>query len=244
MLLPVADALTDGLMFGSVIVVMAVMLTRANTRQERLVARSGGRRPRVDALTGLATRRAFDGALETALSPARSPAARRWCSSTSTRSSRSTTPTGTRWATTSWCTWPTRAARAGSAPRTPSCRGSAVTSSPSCCPAARRTVAIRRARGPARRRSASTPLALADGTLLALSISVGVAHVPQHSSRPARRSTTAADAALYEAKRAGRGPGVGRRELTGSARGCFGPARAAPLGWVSAWVRVAEWQTR
>ena len=50
----------------------------------------------------------------------------------------------------------------------------------------------------------STPMTLADGTLLALSISVGVAHVPQHSS-DRRGLYTAADAALYDAKRAGRG---------------------------------------
>jgi diguanylate cyclase (GGDEF)-like protein len=50
----------------------------------------------------------------------------------------------------------------------------------------------------------STPLALADGTLLSLSISVGVAHAPQRSGN-LRALYTAADAALYEAKRAGRG---------------------------------------
>ena len=50
----------------------------------------------------------------------------------------------------------------------------------------------------------STPVTLADGTLLALSISVGVAHVPQHSD-DRRGLYIAADAALYEAKRAGRG---------------------------------------
>jgi diguanylate cyclase (GGDEF)-like protein len=47
-------------------------------------------------------------------------------------------------------------------------------------------------------------MTLPDGTLLALSISVGVAHVPQHSS-DRRGLYTAADAALYEAKRGGRG---------------------------------------
>jgi diguanylate cyclase (GGDEF)-like protein len=50
----------------------------------------------------------------------------------------------------------------------------------------------------------STPLSLADGTLLSLSISVGVAHLPHHSGGM-RALYTAADAALYEAKRAGRG---------------------------------------
>jgi diguanylate cyclase (GGDEF)-like protein len=50
----------------------------------------------------------------------------------------------------------------------------------------------------------SSPMTLADGTLLALSISVGVVHLPQHSS-DRRGLYTAADNALYDAKRAGRG---------------------------------------
>jgi diguanylate cyclase (GGDEF)-like protein len=50
----------------------------------------------------------------------------------------------------------------------------------------------------------STPFALSDGGLLPLSISVGVAHAPQGSDG-LRKLYTAADAALYEAKRAGRG---------------------------------------
>lgn len=50
----------------------------------------------------------------------------------------------------------------------------------------------------------STPMTLLDGRLLALSISVGAAHVTQHSN-DRRGLYTAADAALYDAKRAGRG---------------------------------------
>ena len=50
----------------------------------------------------------------------------------------------------------------------------------------------------------ATPLALADGTLLALSISVGVAHVPERSG-DLQTLYHAADAALYDAKRSGRG---------------------------------------
>jgi diguanylate cyclase (GGDEF)-like protein len=49
-----------------------------------------------------------------------------------------------------------------------------------------------------------SPITLADGTLLSLTISVGVAHLPQHSV-DVRALYSAADAALYEAKRAGRG---------------------------------------
>jgi diguanylate cyclase (GGDEF)-like protein len=50
----------------------------------------------------------------------------------------------------------------------------------------------------------STPLHLPDGTLLALSISLGVAHVPERRG-DLRTLYHDADAALYDAKRAGRG---------------------------------------
>ena len=50
----------------------------------------------------------------------------------------------------------------------------------------------------------AAPLPLADGTLLALSISVGVAHVPPLSG-DLPTLYHSADAALYEAKRSGRG---------------------------------------
>jgi hypothetical protein len=74
LLLPPARALNDFLFlrrlssapfFGAVLVVMAVMLVRANATQERLVTALRAQIT-VDALTGLATRRAFDGALEKA----------------------------------------------------------------------------------------------------------------------------------------------------------------------------------
>jgi diguanylate cyclase (GGDEF)-like protein len=48
-----------------------------------------------------------------------------------------------------------------------------------------------------------TPLELKDGTLVALSVSVGVSHVPQHAS-DVRELYAIADAALYSAKRGGR----------------------------------------
>ena len=49
----------------------------------------------------------------------------------------------------------------------------------------------------------ATPLRLPDGTWLSLSISVGVAHAPQHAT-DLRGLYAAADAALYAAKRTGR----------------------------------------
>ncbi|RZS90063.1 diguanylate cyclase (GGDEF)-like protein [Motilibacter rhizosphaerae] len=51
---------------------------------------------------------------------------------------------------------------------------------------------------------ASSPVELPDGTLLPVSVSAGCAHAPTHA-RDLRALYAAADAALYEAKRAGRG---------------------------------------
>jgi diguanylate cyclase (GGDEF)-like protein len=70
---------------------------------------------------------------------------------------------------------------------------------PDCAP----DVAARRA-GELLTAVRATPLPLADGTLLALSISVGVAHVPGRS-HDLETLYHAADSALYEAKRSGRG---------------------------------------
>jgi diguanylate cyclase (GGDEF)-like protein len=50
----------------------------------------------------------------------------------------------------------------------------------------------------------STPLELPDGTLLAISVSVGVAHIPTHATT-LLELYQAADVALYKAKRSGRG---------------------------------------
>ena len=66
LLQPPAEAAQDLLFFGAVLVVPAVMLTRANGLQERLVAELQ-EQARVDALTGLVNRRSFDEALESTL---------------------------------------------------------------------------------------------------------------------------------------------------------------------------------
>ena len=73
----------------------------------------------------------------------------------------------------------------------------------------------------------SAPLPLPDGTLLSLSVSVGVAHVVAGADDQ-RALYSAADAALHEAKRAGRGR-VGRG-LTGPTAGEGVPRPPDPVG--------------
>jgi diguanylate cyclase (GGDEF)-like protein len=76
------------------------------------------------------------------------------------------------------------------------------------------------------------PFILADGTRLALSVSVGVAHVPTHAA-DLQSLYAAADEALYEAKRAGRDrvgkpTTVGlRRSQASSPSGRIGPTERA-----------------
>jgi hypothetical protein len=104
-LLPAEDAVIDVVFFGAVLVVIAVMLDWAAVVQARLVA-ALEEQATVDALTGLVNRRVLEEALTHACTAPRGSRAPPWCSSTSTPSSRSTTGTATRWATTRSCTWP------------------------------------------------------------------------------------------------------------------------------------------
>ena len=200
LILPLDAAMTDFMFFGAVLVVMAVMLVRANAIQERLVA-ALQQQVTVDALTGLATRRAFDGALETAL--------------------RRPVPGGTALVLIDVDSFKTindthghpvgddvlvhLATVLGGRVRTEDAVLSRLGGDELAIlmPGCARSVAVHRAQD-LLEAVRSTPMTLADGTLLALSISVGVAHLPPHST-DRRGLYTAADAALYEAKRAGRG---------------------------------------
>ncbi len=197
---PVADVLTDGVLFGSVIVVMAVMLTRATCRQERLVAALEAQ-ARLDALTGLVNRRAFDDALATTL---HQPAAAGTAlvlidvDAFKTVNDQYGHPVGD--ALLVHLAAVLRDELRAEDAVLSRLGGDELAVLMTGCPAdvaARRAEELLAAVGAA-------PLPLADGTLLALSISVGVAHV----SEPIDDLATvysAADAALYDAKRAGRG---------------------------------------
>ena len=200
LILPFDAAMTDFVFFGAVLAVMAVMLVRAATTQARLVA-ALQEQVTIDALTGLATRRAFDSALEAALGrpvPGGTALVLIDVDSFKTINDTHGHPVGDD-VLVHLATVLGGRVRAEDAVLSRLGGDELAILMPGCT----RSVAVHRAqdlldavRG--------TPMTLADGTLLALSISVGVAHVPQHST-DRRGLYTAADAALYEAKRAGRG---------------------------------------
>jgi diguanylate cyclase (GGDEF)-like protein len=199
LLLPPAAALTDSVFFGAVLAVMAVVLARANGRQERLVA-ALQQQARVDSLTGLATRRAFDAALETAMArsvPGGTALVLIDIDGFKAINDSHGHPVGDD-VLVHLSTVLRGQVRAEDAVLSRLGGDELAVLLPGC----RREVAVRRAQD-LHESVRSTPLPLADGGLLALAISVGVAHVPQHST-DRRGLYTAADAALYDAKRAGR----------------------------------------
>ena len=197
---PVADAIPDLLFFGAVLVVTAVMLARANGLQERLVAELQ-EQARVDPLTGLVNRRSFDEDLETALNrPVGDGTALVLIDVDSFKTINDSHghPVGdavlvhlARVLREQIRTDDAVVSRLGGDELAVLLRD--------CTPdvAARRAedllLAVR-----------STPLPLEDGTLLSLSISLGVAHVPERKG-DLTSLYHEADVALYEAKRGGRG---------------------------------------
>lgn len=200
LLLPPAEAGTDVVFFGAVLVVMAVMLVCANGVQDRLVD-ALQEQARVDSLTGLVNRRSFDEALESALiRPVGAGTALVLIDVDSFKTINDSHghPTGD-----------AVLVHLAGVLREQIRTDDAVLSrlggdelavllrDCTSVVAARRAedllLAVR-----------STPLSLPDGMLLSLSISLGVAHVP---GRAGDLGTLyhEADAALYDAKRAGRG---------------------------------------
>ena len=200
LLLPLADALTDGLLFGTLIVVVAVMLSRANARQDRLVAALEAQ-ARVDALTGLVNRRAFDDALGTAVhrpGTAGTALVLIDVDAFKTVNDEHGHPVGDALLVHLADVLRERIRSADAV--VSRLGGDEIAVLLPDCPA---EVATRRAEDLLTAVRAA-PLPLADGTLLSLSISVGVAHTDEPTG-DLQALYHAADTALYDAKRAGRG---------------------------------------
>ena len=197
---PVGNAVSDLSFFGAVLVVMAVMLVRAGVTQDRLVALLQAQASN-DSLTGLVNRRVLDEALTTALSARHQRAGTALVlvdvDSFKSINDRYGHPVGD-----------DALVHIAGVLRSVVRTGDAVLSRlggdelavllPDC-PA---EVAVRRATEVLDAVRAA-PLELADGTLLAISVSLGVAHAPTHAAG-LDALYAAADAALYAAKRAGR----------------------------------------
>jgi diguanylate cyclase (GGDEF)-like protein len=195
-----AEAAPDLLFFGAVLVVPAVMLTRANRVRDRLVE-ALQEQATIDPLTGLVNRRSFDEALETTLTrPVGAGTALVLIDVDSFKTINDSHghPVGDA-VLVHLAEVLREQIRADDALVSRLGGDELAVLLRDCTP----EVAARRA-GELLLAVRSTPLALADGTLLALSISLGVAHVPEREGD----LTTLyhdADVALYDAKRGGRG---------------------------------------
>jgi diguanylate cyclase (GGDEF)-like protein len=199
-MLPTEAATTDLVFFGAVLIVMSVMLVRANDTQERLVG-ALQEQARVDALTGLVNRRVFEEALATTAGGPRSPGAALVLIDVDSFKSINDAhghPVGDE-VLVHLAGVLREQVRADDAVLSRLGGDELAVLLPRCT----RDVAARRG---AELLDAvrARPLALPDGTLVALSISVGVAHVPGPGT-DAHGLYSAADAALYAAKRGGRG---------------------------------------
>jgi diguanylate cyclase (GGDEF)-like protein len=199
-LLPAPDAATDVVFFGAVLIVMAVMLVRAHSTQERLVAELQ-EQARIDSLTGLVNRRVFDEALETSLTGA----VRAGTALVLIDVDRFKTindshghPVGDD-VLVHLADVLREQVRVEDAVLSRLGGDELAVLLPGCTA----TVARRRAEELLAAVRAH-PLVLPDGTQLSLSISLGVAHMPRRSGK-LRTLYHAADAALYDAKRNGRG---------------------------------------
>jgi diguanylate cyclase (GGDEF)-like protein len=195
-----AAAATDFGFFGAVLVVMAVLLIRAGTTQERLVS-ALSHQAQIDALTGLVNRRVFDETLEaTVKAPATSGTALVLIDVDSFKSVNDSHghPVGDD-VLVHLAAVLSQQVRDNDALLS-RLGGDELAVLLNPCTADAATQRAEQLLDAVR----SSPLELADGTLLSLSISVGVAHLPRNSD-DIRALYSAADAALYEAKRAGRG---------------------------------------
>jgi diguanylate cyclase (GGDEF)-like protein len=200
LLLPAGAAASDLVIFGAVLVVMATMLVRSTRVQELLVA-ALQEQLTIDSLTGLASRRAFDRALAGALNrPVPGGTALGLIDVDSFKAINDSHghPVGDD-VLVHLATVLRSGVRAEDAVLSRLGGDELAVLMPGCG----RDTAVQRAEE-LLDAVLSTPMTLLDGGLLVLSISVGVAHLPQHSA-DRRGLYAAADAALYAAKRAGRG---------------------------------------
>lgn len=198
---PLGNAVSDLSLFGAVLAVMSVMLVRAGDSQERLVEMLQ-RQASVDSLTGLVNRRVLDDALTTALA---GPAGNQGTAlvmvdvdSFKSINDQHGHPVGDD-VLVHVATVLRSVVRAGDAVLSRMGGDELAVLLPDCTPdvAERRAAEVLDAvRG--------TPLELADGTAVAISVSLGVAHAPVHA-HGLEELYAAADAALYSAKRGGRG---------------------------------------
>jgi diguanylate cyclase (GGDEF)-like protein len=200
LLQPLIEAAPDLLFFGAVLVVPAVMLTRANGLQERLVIELQTQ-ARVDALTGLVNRRSFDEALEsTLIRPVGAGTALVLIDVDSFKTINDSHghPVGDA-VLVHLAEVLREQVRTDDAVLSRLGGDELAVLLRDCTPevAARRADDLLLA-------VLSTPLPLPDGTLLSLSISLGVAHAPERKGDLTSLYHDA-DVALYDAKRAGRG---------------------------------------
>ncbi len=198
---PAGHAISDLSFFGAVLVVMATMLARAGDTQARLVAQLQ-QQAATDSLTGLVNRRVLDEALDAALA---TPAAPRGTSlvlvdvdSFKAINDEHGHPVGDE-ALVHIAAVLRSVVRAGDAVLSRMGGDELAVLLPDC-PADAAAARAGEVLGAVR----ATPLTLPDGTLLAISVSLGVAHAPTHATG-LEQLYAAADTALYAAKRAGRG---------------------------------------
>jgi diguanylate cyclase (GGDEF)-like protein len=197
--LPARQAIVDGGYVVAALVTTAVLLGSSTERQARLVARLE-QLAAVDPLTGLVTRRVFDEAANSALSGAGSDEGTSLIlldvDNFKTINDRYGHPGGDE-VLVRLAELLVEGTRRGDVV----CRlgGDEIAL---LLPACARDVAVRRAEDLIADVRAHT-ITLEDGASVAVTVSVGLAHAPSHATS-LRTLYSAADAALYEAKRAGR----------------------------------------
>jgi diguanylate cyclase (GGDEF)-like protein len=211
LVLPVGEAVTDLLHVGTTLALIAVVLIRAGETQDRLVAQLR-RQAAIDPLTGLVTRRVLDEATQTAITGAEAQVGTSLVLIDVDRFKQVNDTYG------HVVGDDVLAHIAGILSK--ASRGQDVVARMGgdelavLMPGCGYQVAVRRAEEFVAL-VRDTPFPLPGGGSLALSISAGASHAPQHAAR-ARSLYASADTALYAAKRDGRGR-VGRVPGTGPA---------------------------